>query len=55
MSLICCVEGLVLSCEMEEAVVCVSICVAGRSWQAVCERVMRLLGWPLVGCYITYI
>ena len=47
MLLICCVEGLVMSREMEEAVVCVSICV--RLWQAVCERVMRLLGWRLVG------
>jgi len=44
------VKGLVLlSCGMEEVVVCVSICVTGWLWQAVCERVVRLLGWILVG------
>jgi len=48
---ICCVKGLVLlSCRMEEVVVCVNFCIAGRLWLAVCERVMRLMGWLLVGC-----
>ena len=47
----CCVKGLVLlSCGMKEVVVFVSVCVAGWLWQAVGERVMRLLGWLLVGC-----
>ena len=47
----CCVKGLVLlPCGMEDVVVCISVCVVGWLWQAICERVMRLLGSVFAGC-----